>query len=158
MIKFCKYAWDQNESKLRKALKDSEPDFLRMCSYKDLVYLIVKNIFNNGQDRLNRIWDAEKITEIDDGDYQGTLLFTIPEDTYQPSPHQYLMTYVDYGSCSGCDTLLNVQMYIPYEGDVPDSSINDFLTLCRDIVANTVCPFNNGWRKEDIFDPAEDDE
>lgn len=158
MIKFCKYAWDQNESKLRKVLKESEPDFLRMCTYKNLVYLIVQTIFNNGPDRKGRTWDIEKITEIDDGDYQGTLLFLIPEDTYQPSADQYLMTFVEYGSCSGCDTLLNLQSYVPYGESVPDSVINDFMTLCRDIVANTIRLFNNGWRSEDIFDPAEDEE
>lgn len=160
MIKFCKYAWDQNESKLRKVLKESEPGFLRECTYKSLVSLIVQTIFNNGPDRQNRTWewDVEKITEIDDGDYQGTLLFLIPEDTYQPTSSQYLMTFVEYGSCSGCDTLLNLKMYVPYEGSVPDSTINDFMTLCRDIVVNTIRPFNNGWRHEDIFDPAEDEE
>lgn len=158
MIKFCKYAWDQNESKLRKVLKESEPDFLRECTYKSLVSLIVQTIFNNGPDRQNRTWDAEKITEIDDGDHQGTLLFLIPEVTYQPASYEYLMTFVEYGSCSGCDTLMSLQMYIPYEGDVPDFTINDFMTLCRDIVANTIRPFNNGWWYEDIFNPAEDEE
>ena len=158
MIKFCKYAWNQNEDKLRKVLKESELDFLRTCTHKDLMYLIVKTIFNNGPDRQNRTWDAEKITEIDDGDYQGTLLFLVPEDTYQPAAHQYLMTFVEYGSCSGCDTLLNIQVCVPYEGSVPDSTINDFMTLCRDVVANTIRPFNNGWRYDDIFAPAEDEE
>ena len=102
MIKFCKYAWDKNADKLRKILEESENKYLLLCQYRDLVSLVVKTIFNNAIDRGGHIWDAESITEIDDGDYQGTLLFTIPEDTYQPASYQYLMTFVAYGSCSGC--------------------------------------------------------
>lgn len=47
--------------------------------------------------------DPNRIHEIDDGDYQGTLLYVIGGSDYQPS--NYWFVKVGYGSCSGCDTL-----------------------------------------------------
>lgn len=47
--------------------------------------------------------DIDRIHRIDDGDYQGTLVFVIGADGYQPSTYWY--TDVSYGSCSGCDAL-----------------------------------------------------
>ena len=44
---------------------------------------------------------------IDDGDYQGTLLYIIPEKGYQPS--EYWAVKVSYGSCSGCDTMESIR-------------------------------------------------
>ena len=46
--------------------------------------------------------DPDRITVVDHGDYQGTLLFIIGATGYQPS--KYWSVYVDYGSCSGCDS------------------------------------------------------
>lgn len=37
-------------------------------------------------------FDLSKMTVIDDGDYQGTQIFIIPKDTYQPSVIDYIMT------------------------------------------------------------------
>ena len=50
-------------------------------------------------------FDINNITVIDDGDYQGTRIFIIPRNTYQPSVEDYVYTNTYYGSCSGCDTL-----------------------------------------------------
>jgi hypothetical protein len=67
---------------------------------------------------------------IDDGDYQGTLLFLIPEDTYQPDNYYYVK--VEYGSCSGCDTLESIR---DYDSDTPnDEQVKDYMTLCLHII------------------------
>ena len=47
--------------------------------------------------------DPERIHIIDDGDYQGTLVLVVGATGYQP--HNYWVTTVSYGSCSGCDAL-----------------------------------------------------
>ena len=47
--------------------------------------------------------DIRRITEIDHGDFQGTILFIIGATGYQPS--EYWAVFVSYGSCSVCDTL-----------------------------------------------------
>ena len=100
MIKYCLNRWNENHQKLRQQLETDTS--LNGCDYKYLVELVTKFI-------LGKEWDAENITVVDNGDYQGTQLFLIPEDTYQPSESEYLMTYVGYGSCSGCDTLQAIQ-------------------------------------------------
>jgi hypothetical protein len=51
--------------------------------------------------------DSENITVINDGDYQGTLLYIIPKKTYQPN--QYWSVKIYYGSCSGCDTFESIR-------------------------------------------------
>lgn len=50
--------------------------------------------------------DYDNIHVIDDGDYQGTLLFVIPEKCYQPFDYWYVR--ISYGSCSVCDTLQGI--------------------------------------------------
>lgn len=74
--------------------------------------------------------DATRIHQIDDGDYQGTLLFVIPERGYQPYKYYYVM--VDYGSCSGCDTLKLIRDY----SDLPPTKqqVDAYMTLALHIV------------------------
>ena len=142
MIVYCLGKWYRNKSALKDALMNDKE--IRTCSYKYLVELVVKHILNDSKED-DCEWNVSKITEIDDGDYQGTLLFVIPKDRYQPQEYEYLITYVGYGSCSGCDTLQDIQCYHKDE-EVP---IKGFMTLCRDIVSNIVKPFNTGWRGGD---------
>lgn len=61
------------------------------------------------EDSWLRVWDSDKIHVIDDGEYQGTRVFLVPQDCYQPS--SYLMCKVGYGSCSGCDTFEGIRDY-----------------------------------------------
>lgn len=53
--------------------------------------------------------DHERVHEIDDGDYQGTLLYVIAAKGYQPRDYHFVK--VGYGSCSGCDTLQGIKDY-----------------------------------------------
>ena len=66
-----------------------------MFDYEKLVRAVVETI--------GAPLDPERIQEINWGDYQGTLFFVIGEKGYQPS--SFWTVKVDYGSCSGCDTL-----------------------------------------------------
>lgn len=83
-------------------------------------------------------YNTQCITTIDNGDYQGTQLFVMPMNTYQPCEYEYIMTYANYGSCSGCDTLLSIQ----YDSVDEDTKVNDYMTLCKDLVCNITEPFN----------------
>ena len=154
MINFCKYQWDKNKGLLEEALKTTKG--LNSCSYMDIVKLVVTHIFNSGVESPSGhydqdYWDGESITEVDNGDYQGTLLFLIPKVTYQPSEDEYLMTYVGYGSCSGCDTLQAIQSFNYGDDFLTDDQIKDFMSLCKDIVTNTIKPYNYGWRENIIY-------
>lgn len=148
MLKIIRDKWDQNKENLRDSL--SAGTNFNNCDYLDLVKLSFEVIFNSGEECQLSI---EGITEINNGDYQGTLLYLIPFKTYQPSENEYLMTYVGYGSCSGCDTLQAIQGYS--DKSLTDEQISDFMTLCKDILTNTIKPYNHGWRQEDGYTQVE---
>lgn len=74
--------------------------------------------------------DPEIIHEIDDGDYQGTKLYIVPEKTYQPD--KYWSVFVNYGSCSGCDTL---EAITNYSSEQPtEEQAKQYLTLALHVV------------------------
>jgi hypothetical protein len=147
MIKYCLEKWDKNKQALEKALTcDKE---LMTCDYKHLVELVVKHILNDSQKVGD--WNLENIVEIDNGNYQGTLLYVFHGCDYQPAEYDYLMTYVEYGSCSSCDILQRIQCF----NDDIKVHIKDFMTLCRDIVSHIVKPYNTGWRNQEEYMPVE---
>ena len=84
-------------------------------TYKDLFAVAVEKVLNPYLDENNNALDddyylfdgldIENITEIDNGNYQGTIIFIIPYKGGSPDISQYLCTYVEYGSCSACDSL-----------------------------------------------------
>lgn len=154
MIKFCKDQWDANRERLEEALKGDTQ--LNKCDYEYLLSLVVTHILNPGLTNFERGWSAENITVIDNGDYQGTLMFLIPKDCYQPSESEYLLTFVNYGSCSVCDTLMGIQDW----DDVPptEQQLKDYMALCKDLVANMVKPYNNGWREDERYNTVKMEE
>ncbi len=95
--------------------------------YKQIVRAVVALI--GGDDEYGKP-DAARIHEIDDGEYQGTLVYVIGAGGYQPSDYWYVR--VGYGSCSGCDTLQSIN---GYSSEPPtDEQVNDYLTLALHIV------------------------
>jgi hypothetical protein len=126
MIKEFVELWEKNKSNLRESLAEKKCEDI---SYKTLVELIVTEILNDGRTELDyEDYDAKKMTVIDDGDYQGTQIFIIPRNIYQPSVDEYIYTHTYYGSCSGCDTLLGI---VGYSDERPDEEqLNDLMTLC----------------------------
>lgn len=126
MLKYCVDQWEKNKENLRKALEqfDFDKDYM---GYKVLMSLIITHILENK-------WDSENFSTIDDGDYQGTLLFVIPERCYQPNAENYLMTYVEYGSCSCCDTMLAILG--------SDTMVEDLMTLALHMIQHMIHPFS----------------
>ena len=155
MIKYALKKWDKNKDALRNAIQQTEKDKRSTWDYNDIVKLVCHYIFNeNTTDKDPKI-NIEGITMIDNGGYQGTLLFMMPFDTYQPMEYEYLMTYVGYGSCSGCDTLQRIQLdELYYNVNSTDDLIDSYMALCKDIVSNTIRPYNTGWRNDMIFEPV----
>lgn len=145
MIKFCLEQWIKNKQRLEEAIRNSTN--LNDCDYKHLVELIIEYVLNEEYET----FDKEGITVIDNGGYCGTLLFLIPSETYEPSEDDYLMTFVNYGSCSGCDTLLSIQRYND-DGKLDEAQVRDFMTLCKDLITNMIKPYNTGWRHKEKFE------
>jgi len=108
---------------LEKSFNEKEPD-----SYKDILYRTLKMMFEK-EEEYSCTPDFEKISTIDDGDWQGTLLFLIPEYTYQPSDYYYTKVY--YGSCSGCDTLQNI-----YYNSEEEDKAKQYVTLALHMIEN----------------------
>ena len=153
MLKYCLKKWDKNRDKLEEAIRKDAT--LNSCDYKYLLRLLVEHVLNGGDcgDYGSCRLQANRITEIDDGDYQGTLIYLIPFDTYQPSANEYLMTYAWYGSCSGCDTLQSIQEW----GDVlpTENQVKGYMSLCKDMLTNMIKPYNHGWHNNGDFDVVE---
>jgi hypothetical protein len=122
MIKEFIERFEVNKNILRTAFAEAHPD-----SYKEIVQGVIRAIQGESE------YDApspNRIHEIDDGDYQGTLVYVIAAGGYQPDDYWYVK--VGYGSCSGCDTL---QAISGYSDEKPnDSQIEQYMTLATHIL------------------------
>lgn len=104
-------------------------------TYGGLLRLALSKMYSEEWCDLNDIYEApdfKKIHEIDDGNYQGTLLFLVPVRGYQPST--YWVFKVNYGSCSGCDTLEAIESADRYDEDcnilpLSEQQKKDYMTL-----------------------------
>lgn len=128
MERYIVQAWDDNKTKIEAVLRelvtnDDEDFHNERLSYQELLEIFVKEALPE--------YDHENIREIDDGHYQGTLVYIINEIGYQPS--SYYATSVNYGSCSGCDTLQAITM----SSDV-EERVKDYMTLILHLVQNFV--------------------
>jgi hypothetical protein len=105
--------WHKNREEL-KAMWSAHPPTVYLHIVKDLVRVVLNPQRESGEpDWLN-------VVEVDHGDYQGTLVYVIPEVAYQPS--MYWAVKVSYGSCSGCDTLQACD------------TVDDYLTLALHVI------------------------
>jgi len=118
-------AWDKHNSDLMTAIKSASLDDI---DYKQLLELTLKTIFPNNDKKYNGLPHYSRVTVVDSGNYQGTMIFVITADDYQPSASDHWYTCVDYGSCSGCDTL---QAITNYDNGLPnEEQAKDLFTLC----------------------------
>ena len=120
--------WEENKYKLEEYFKTTKQD--EYDSYET----IVKKVFELCIPEANTYsgWNLDRMTVVDDGDHQGTQIFIIPKDTYQPKIEDYVMTDTYYGSCSGCDTIYGISVY---ESDLPtDEQVKEYMTLALHLV------------------------
>lgn len=98
MIEEFTKKWFAKNHLVRQKFEAKFPD-----DYDDIVKAVVEMLFD-GDDYYG---DPPRLHKIDDGHYQGTLVYVISEPGYQPSTYWYVKVY--YGSCSGCDTLEHIR-------------------------------------------------
>ena len=120
--KFVK-KWEAKKETLRAKYSLAHPS-----NYKQIVTDVV-GLFDDRR-KYSDSPNSDAIHEIDDGQYQGTLVYVIPERTYQPDKYWYVR--VSYGSCSGCDTLEGIRGY--EEGAPSEEQIDQYMTLALHIV------------------------
>ena len=119
MIQEIVIQWEKNKHLLEDRFRLSRPS----C-YEEIVISLFTLCIEG--------FEIEKRTVIDDGDYQGTQIFIIPTDTYQPTVGDYVMTYAFYGSCSACDTLLGIGGY--YDDRPTEDQVKEYMTLALHLV------------------------
>nr|DAW10753.1 MAG TPA: hypothetical protein [Caudoviricetes sp.] len=121
--------WERGKENLRKYFEvtpQSEYD-----EYPKIVSALIHHCLNYGDLR-----DDEKFSEefevSDHGDYQGTQIFLLHMDCYQPDAQHYYVFDNYYGSCSCCDTLLGIS---GYESGIPTKEqVDEYMTLCLHMV------------------------
>lgn len=134
MIKDLCLAWEANHEVLKEYFATHIQE--EYCnSYESLLTKTFELVINPYLKSISswNIYSIEDIHTIDDGDYQGTYIFLIPKDIYQPISTDYLVTYVGYGSCSGCDTLLGIHNY-DTEGLPSKEQVEEYMTLCLHMI------------------------
>jgi len=123
MIEEFTKAWFSNLHAMREKFAAKHPD-----DYKEVVRAVIEMLAASSDEYEKP--DPNRIHEIDDGDYQGTLVYVIGGSGYQPSRYWYVK--VGYGSCSGCDTLQGIS---GYSSDAPnDQQVSEYMTLALHIV------------------------
>lgn len=179
MTKYCLIKWDKNRAKLEAAIRQDEK--INDCNYDYLVELVIDVILNDREKKQEKkkqedldeneyklddaakgnnedlyddtVWDSSRLTRIDNGDWQGTLLYLFPTRGYQPTEREYLMTYVGYGSCCACDALQYIQGENDWKSGLPtEQQVKDYMELCEHLVSNMIKPYNMGWRHEEEFE------
>ena len=122
MIKEFVKRFEENKEWIREQFKNHP------AAYKDVIAIVIKAL--EVDTCVGFSPDPGRVEEIDHGDYQGTLLYIIAEKGYQPSAYYYV--FVDYGSCSGCDTL---QAISEYSDDPPrEDQKDEYMQLALHIV------------------------
>lgn len=126
MIKEFVEQWEKNKDVIEDFFKRQHPE-----DYSQIVMLVIQALHDPSQyDSI----DPNRIHEIDDGNYQGTLVYVIGSSGYQPSDYWCVM--VDYGSCSGCDTLEGIR---GYSDETPtEEQVKSYMMLALHIVQNIV--------------------
>ncbi len=116
--------FEKNKSSLEQKYGTAHPE-----SYREIVKDVISILGN--QDDYGEP-DPDRIVEIDHGHYQGTLLYVIGAEGYQPSDYWYVM--VSYGSCSACDTLHGIRTYFDEDKAPTEEQVKDYMTLALHIV------------------------
>ena len=125
MIKEFIEKWDKYKNDLEDYFRYTEQ--IEYDEYEKIVKILFEKIINKDLKYDSERFDVEDLLKIDDGDYQGTQIFILHKDSYQPNVEEYVYTSTYYGSCSGCDTL---QAISSYDRGLPDEEqVKDYMTL-----------------------------
>jgi hypothetical protein len=121
--------WEENKNLLKKSFEDNEPEDYEDI-YKRLFRIVVTKTNTFYED-----WNWDRYRCIDDGDYQGNMIFILCSDIYQPSIDDYIFTNVSYGSCSGCDTFQGIKY--DYDETEKEEKIKQYMLLALHMIQET---------------------
>lgn len=124
MIKEFYLAWEKNKDTLKEYFRTHEKN--NYDSYGELVELLFNLVINPEMDYK---FNTDDMVELDNGGYQGTLIFILHRDTYQPDVTDYVYTNTSYGSCGYCDVLESIY-YSNNETSPTDDQVDSYMKLC----------------------------
>lgn len=134
MEKIIVRKWDKYSPDLRSYLETAGRSEIR--GYADLLESIIKQVLNKDEEYESDCFSIDFET-IDHGHYQGTLLFVLHRNTYQPLASEYMYTSVGYGSCSYCDTFESALGHTDYDSDVfSKETVDQLMTLALHLIQN----------------------
>jgi len=126
MIKYFIKRFDNKRNALKKEFSKKH-----MEDYQQLVKVVIEAITDDEREEP----DPDKIHIIDDGEYEGTIVFIIASKEQTPAKYWYVK--ISYGSCSFCDTLQTIHSLSNVNDPVPNKQqIKDYMTLALHIVQN----------------------
>lgn len=134
MVKEFVDAFMDGKGRLRAKLDERLREDAFGIDYDFLVKSTFETIESSMGDRYRGKPSADLIHCIDDGSYQGTLVYVIPEAGYQPSRYWYCR--IAYGSCSACDTLEGILTTYEFDDRI-ETALDDLMALCLHIVQGT---------------------
>lgn len=124
--------WEKGKHNLRKWFETTPQ--CKYDNYSSIVSALIKYCLNFDN---NEVEISEKFEVSDHGEYQGTQIFLLHDDVYQPSVSNYYVFDNYYGSCSGSDTLLGIS---EYDSGLPTKEqVDKYMTLCLHMVQRMKC-------------------
>ena len=130
MLKYCVDQWEKNKNILRTVFEKVDI----YSDYEEFARIIIENIFLE--------WKNYNVTIIKQGDYTGDVIFFISADT-EGSKNDIFLSYLRYGSCSVCDTLMSAAE--------SEERVEDFMRVALHFIQNMIRPFKN-YCYEDEYD------
>lgn len=119
-------SWFRQKEELRKYLQTHEQmEYAK--DYIDLLKVLIQIVIN--PDEEERPLKIEQIIEIDKGCYGGEKVWLIPQEE-EPDVRDFIVTYMAYGTCSGCDLLEGIISNSDMVTDFAnEKQINDYMLL-----------------------------
>lgn len=132
MIKEFADKWNKYRDNLENYFRNTSQN--EYDEYSKIVAALFDNVINCGNEFDSENFNTKEMTVIDDGSYQGTQIFLLHKDTYQPSTEDYIYTDNYYGSCSGCDTLQAIRYAGSWNDPPTESQIKDYMMLALNLL------------------------
>ena len=131
MLKYCVDQWEKNKENLRQAFNDCDI----YSDYEEFARIIIRSIFPE--------WADYDVIIMKQGDYTGDVIFFISADT-EGSKNDIFLSYLRYGSCSICDTLMRAAE--------SEERVEDQMRIALHFIQNMKHPFSN------FYNPSKYDE
>jgi hypothetical protein len=130
MIERFVQRFDAARADLRTGFREKPPE-----SYSEIVERVIRVL--GVEDDNDYTPDPERITRIDHGHYQGTIVFVIGAQGYQPDVYWYVR--MAYGSCGGCDAFQSAMDASDYDYDsnkliMSESTLSMLMALALHVV------------------------